>query len=206
MRDRLVLDRPRPLGHGLGIEGQLDLGIEPAAQELGVVVAGLDRLAVDGDQVVSLFDLDPVFVGWSVFVDVRDLVTAAGLFRLEIEAEVPGHDAGPFARLAAVAAGRGAGVRGVELADHLVDHVHQLVPVGHIGHQRLVLGPHRVPVGAVQLGIVEAILHATPGVVEHLVPFLRLVDPDGDVEADPPLRAAAAARVGAASAAAARFA
>ena len=74
-------------------------------------------------------------------------------------------------------------MRGVELADHLVDDVHQLVAVGDIGHQRLVLGAHRVPVGAVQLGIVEAIFHATPGVVEHLVPFLRLFDPDGDVEA-----------------------
>ena len=97
---------------------------------------------------------------------------------------------------AAVAAGRGAGVRGVQLADHLVDDVHQLVAVGDESHQRLVLGAHGVPVGAVELGIVEAILHAAPGVVEHLVPFLGLFDPDGDVEADPPPGAAAAAAAG----------
>ena len=40
----------------------------------------------------------------------------------------------------AVPAGGGAGVRGIQLADHLVDDVHQLVAVGDIGHQRLVLG------------------------------------------------------------------
>ena len=68
-----------------------------------------------------------------------------------------------------------------------------------VGDQRLVLGPHRVPIGAVQLGIVEAIFHAPPGVVEHLVPFLRLVDPDGDVEGDPLLRAAAAHRAASAA-------
>ncbi len=182
-----------PSGDGLAVERQLDLAIEPAAEERVVVVAGLDRLAVDGDQVVSLLDLDPILVGGSVFVDVRDLVAAAGRVRLEVEAEVPGHDAAALAAPRRVSAGRGTGVRGVELADHLVDDVHQLVAVGDVGHQRLVLGAHRVPVGAVQLGIVEAILHATPGVVEHLLPFLRLVDPDGDVEGDPPLRAAATA-------------
>ena len=91
-------------------------------------------------------------------------------------------------RATAVAAGRGAGVRGVQLADHLVDHVHQLLAVGDEGDQGFVLGAHRVPIGAVQLGVVEAILHASPGVVEHFVPFLGLLDPDGDVEGDPALR------------------
>ena len=197
-RDRLVLDRPCPLGHGLAVDCQLDLAIEPAAQERVVVVAGLDGLAVDGDQVVSLLDLDPVLVGGAVFVDVLDLVAAAGRVGLKVEAEVPGHDDSSRTARASLSAGRGTGVRGVQLADHLVDHVHQLMAVGHVGHQGLVLGAHRVPIGAVQLGIVEPILHAAPGVVEHLLPFLRLVDPNGDVEGDPPLRPATTGGFGAA--------
>ena len=83
-----------PSGSGLSLKRELDLAVEPAAEERVVVVAGLDRLAVDGDQVVPLLDLDPVLVGRPVFVDVRDLVAAAGRIGLEVQAEVPGHDAG----------------------------------------------------------------------------------------------------------------
>src|SRR5690349_4131913 len=50
--DRLVLDLPGPLGDGLVIQGQLDLAIEPPAEEGEVVIPSLDWLAVDGDQVV----------------------------------------------------------------------------------------------------------------------------------------------------------
>ena len=37
--------------------------------------------------------------------------------------------------------GTRAGVRGVELADHLVDQIHQLLPVGDVLHDRLIFGP-----------------------------------------------------------------
>ena len=70
---------------------------------------------------------------------------------------MPGHGTGPFAPLSPFTSGGGAGVRGVQLADHFIDDIHELVAVGHIGDQGFVLGAHRIPVGAVQLGIVEPI-------------------------------------------------
>ena len=62
--------------------------------------------------------------------DVECLVAAAGLIRLKVKAEVPGHDACALgAGRTTFPAGRGASVRVIQLADHLVDDVHQLVAV-----------------------------------------------------------------------------
>ena len=105
-RDRLVLDLPGALGGGLVVDRQLDLAIEPAAEERVVVVAGLDGLAVDGDQVIPLGDLDPVLVGRAVLVDMGDLVASARGIRLEVQAEVAGRAPAPPRRARGPAAGR----------------------------------------------------------------------------------------------------
>src|SRR5262245_40923074 len=100
---------------------------------------------------------------------------------------MPGRDRS----IASLEAGRGAGVRGVQLADHLVDDVEQFLAVAHVGDQRLVFGARGVPIFAVHLRVVEAVFHRAPGVVEHLGPFGGLVDPDFGDEVDAPASALA---------------
>src|SRR5262245_29436956 len=110
---------------------------------------------------------------------------------------MPGRDRS----LASLEARRGAGVRGVQLADHLIDDVEQFLTVAHVGDQRLVFGARGVPVLPMHLRVVEAVFHRAPGVVEHLGPFGRPVDFDFGHEVDAPASplasAAAASRSGA---------
>src|SRR5262245_17270555 len=96
-RDRLVLDLPGAFGCRLVIHGELDFSVQAAAEETVVIVAGLDRLAVYGDQVIPLRDLEPVFIGRPVFVNVRDFVSAALLIGGEVETKMPRHDRRPTA-------------------------------------------------------------------------------------------------------------
>ena len=63
-----------------------DVFVERAVEQSPVVVAGLDRLAVDGEHVVADLEVEPLLVGRAVAVDVRDAVEAA-VARLELEAE-----------------------------------------------------------------------------------------------------------------------
>src|SRR5215471_14983414 len=99
--------------------------------------------------------------------------------------------AGRDRSLASLEAGRGAGVRGVQFADHLVDDVEQFLAVADVRNQRLVFGSSGVPILTVHLWVVEAVFHRAPGVVEHLGPFGGLVDPDFGIEVDAPARSLA---------------
>src|SRR5262245_3040666 len=110
-----------------------------------------------------------------------DTVTSRLLVGFEFNPQMAGRNR----TLASLEAWRGAGVRGVQLADHLVDDVEQLLAVAHVSDQRLVFGARGVPILPVHLRVVEAVFHCAPGVVEHLRPFGRPVTSDfgGDVDA-----------------------
>src|SRR5215475_14667970 len=110
--------------------------------------------------------------------------------------------AGRDSSLASLEAGRGAGVRGVQFADHLVDDVEQFLAIADVHNQRLVFGAGGVPILTMHLRVVEAIFHRAPGVVEHLGPFCGLVDPDFGDEVDAPARSLASSLANARRAAA----
>ena len=79
-----------PSSDGLALNVTSTLRLSRSIQQLPVVVAGLDGLAVDRDEVVAVADLDPVLVGRPVLVDVRHLVAAGAVVGLELDAEVRG--------------------------------------------------------------------------------------------------------------------
>ena len=182
LSDRRDARLPRPLVRRFAVERDLDLAIQPVVQHLPVIVARLHGLAVDREQVIADAHRHPILVGRAAFIDVGDLVAAGARIRLEIETEISGGHAGAAA--APRRRGRRAGVRRVQLADHLVDDVEEFLAVADVRHERLVLRAHRVPVLAVHLRIVEAILHRPPRVAEHLGPFGGAVDLHAHVEAD----------------------
>src|SRR5262249_3589536 len=122
--------------------------------------------------VISFVEVDVILVRRAVLVDVRDFVVAGSIgFHLK---------AGE-ARLHTVVAlflrggGADAGVRRVQLADHLAHHVVHLLLVGYILHQRFINALHAGPVDAMHVGIVEAVLHDAPALIEDLLPLLAMV-------------------------------
>ena len=108
-------------------------------------------------------------IGRTLVVDVGDLVVA-GRVGLQVESGIARLHAFLGRTLAGQAAAAGdAGVRSVDVADHLHDDVVQLLGVGDVGEQRLVRVLGRGPVDAVHVGIVEAVLHDAPGFFEDLL-------------------------------------
>ena len=91
-----------------------------------------------------------------------------------------------------------AGVGGVELADHLVGQVVKILVLADVLQQTLVALARRRPVDPVHVGVVEAVLHDPPRLVEDLPPLGLLVDDHGETrELDgflPVLQVAAAQR------------
>gem|GEM_PF-4653483 len=70
-----------------------------------------------------------------------------------------------------------AGVRDVELAEHLAQQLGEVVVVGHVGKEACV-GLHVArPVDAVHVFHVELLLGLAPHVIEHLRPLGRAVEP-----------------------------
>ena len=63
-------------------------------------------------------------------------------------------------------------VRGVQLAQHLAQHVAEVVFVVDVGQELAVHLAVGLPVHAVQLGVVELVLHLLPDVVEQVLPLL----------------------------------
>src|SRR5437773_2158584 len=63
-----------------------------------------------------------------------------------------------------------AGMGGVQLADHHVHDVVEILRLGDMIEQRLIDRPHLVPIHAVHGGVVEAELHHSPALVEDLQP------------------------------------
>ena len=143
-----------------------------------VVVTGLELLSLEGQDVVPHRQIDPLVVGRSLRVDERHPV-APPLAGLHLEAQVAGPGVGglgPGRRT------RHAQVRGVELAQHLVGHVVEVVVARHVGEEGPVLFPDRLPVRPVHRLVVEPEGHDPPALLEDLPPLVAEVDPDREAE------------------------
>ena len=149
------------------------------AQNLPIVVAGLDVLPIDGEHVVAVRDVDPVLVGRTVAIDVRHAILAVR--RLELESQIARR-----VRARDVDARRAAhaGVRRVQLADHRVRDVVDVFVRARVLEERRVLVVDRRPVLAVHVRVVVAVLHDAIRLVEDLLPFFAPVDAHGEREAD----------------------
>src|SRR5690606_32887816 len=77
-----------------------------------------------------------------------------------------------------------AGVRRIQLADHFVGEIVDVLVLTDVLEERLVAGLDRVPVPPVHLLVVEPVLHHAPALVEDLRPLLTLVDLDREGEGD----------------------
>ncbi len=80
---------------------------------------------------------------------------------------------------------RSACVRCIQLTDHLVDDVEQLLTIADELNEWTILRARGVPVHAVHVWIVETIFHRAPTVVKHLGPLRRTIDANAHVEIDP---------------------
>src|SRR5581483_1563425 len=172
--------RPGAVRRGLGVHGEFQLGAGGQGVMLPVVAASLERFAVDGEDEIADVELDALLLGRAVPIDVHHLVEAAGV-RLQLKARI----AGLISR-GHPAAAADAGVRGVQLADHLADDIVQLLAVADVVEQRLIHLPHLVPVHAVHVRIVEAMLHDTPAFIENLLALSPMIDLHTGSEVDPP--------------------
>ena len=94
-------------------------------------------------------------------------------------------------------------MRGVELADHHADDIVQLLRVADMVQERLVGGLDTIPIDAVHVGVIEAMLHDAPALAEDLLAFSAVVDFDAGGEVDAASGAAGVAGIGARSAGAA---
>ena len=132
-RDRVDRDVPRAFLRRLVVDQEVELGPGREREVAPVVVAGLQIVAVDGDDVVAFLDLEVVAIGRPVLVDVADLVEP-GRVGHEREARMRVCCA-VRSRLAAAAH---AGVRRVQLPDHHHHDGLQLFAVDEVVEQRLV--------------------------------------------------------------------
>ena len=173
---RFQIDGPGAIGRGLGIHQELELAARQNVEELPVILAGLQFLAVHRQNVIAGRELDVVVIGRAFAVDVGHLVEA-GRVGLHFEAGIARLDALLRRTLRGKPAAAGnAGVRGVHIADHLHDQVVQFLAIGDVRQHGLVLVLGRGPVHAVHFGIVEAVLHHAPGFFEDLLALRRDID------------------------------
>src|SRR6185369_9111404 len=128
------------------VERNGDLAIERVVQKRPVIVTGFHLLAVDRDQVVAVLDAYPVFIGWPIFIDVSDAITSGGSVRLELDAEVQRRNT--IAACSTWRRRRRACVRSIQLTNHLVDDVEQLLTIADVIDERPILRAHRVPIHA----------------------------------------------------------
>src|SRR4029453_2210890 len=86
-RDRLITHAPRSFVVRLLIQGQLYLLVEPPVGEpLPEAVSGVNRLAIDGQKIITHGDFDPVLVGRAFFENMGHLVAARKKVRLQNKA------------------------------------------------------------------------------------------------------------------------
>ncbi len=79
---------PGAIRAGLVVESNFDFAIEPIVEQLPVLIAGFDLLAVNRDQVIAHTDLHPILVGRAIFVDIADAITSRRRVRLKFDAEI----------------------------------------------------------------------------------------------------------------------
>ena len=109
-----------------------DVFVVGVAENLPIVVAGFDVLAVDRQDVVAVVDVDPILVGRTVAIDVRHAILAVR--RLHLEAEVARR---VDARHGDARRAGDAGVRRAQLADHRVGDVVDVFVRAGVLEQRL---------------------------------------------------------------------
>ena len=178
--DRLHHDAPRALELRRVGDRQLDLLAGAVGEAPQVVLALHEGLAVDRHQ--PLAGLHPqvgprerrahLRVGEVAAVDLPDLPEAAR----GVVVEVGGEEAGAHRLAAPHVAAPVVGVADVQLAEHLAQHVGEVVARGDAVGERAVLLPHAVPVDAVHLRVVEEVALQPPGLVQHLLPLVARVD------------------------------
>src|SRR5712671_1212684 len=83
---------PRPVFARFVVESDFDFTIETIVEQFPILVADLDLLAADRNQVIADVDLYPIFVGGSAFIDVGHFITTGGAVRLQIKSRVSGRN------------------------------------------------------------------------------------------------------------------
>src|SRR5207237_4655294 len=120
----------------LVVEGDFDFAIQAIVEQLPILIAGFDLLAADRDQVITDADLHPILIGWSTFVNITDSIATPRPIRFEIDSQIAGRNS---TSRAATRRRRGAGMRSIQFANHLVNDVQQLLSIADVFYQRFVL-------------------------------------------------------------------
>src|SRR5437764_12401370 len=83
---------PRAVLAGFAVEGDFDLAVETIVEQLPILVAGFYLPAADRDQVIANFHLHPVFVGWTIFINMTDAIATRGRIWFEIDSQIAGRN------------------------------------------------------------------------------------------------------------------
>ena len=137
-----------------------------ACEEREVVFALLYLLAVYLGNDVSGLDVGADEVQRALRDDFLYL-EAVALVALVVE----GAESGRLLR-SACAAVAGSRMRGIELAEHFAEHLGHVVVVGDVGQELAVIVSVVLPVAAVHVRAVEAVLHRLDHVLEDVLPLL----------------------------------
>ena len=189
----LVLDVPErvgradtdlsPVGSGRGgRDREGHVVVEDVIENSPVVVLAGDLLAFNCQDVIARLQLDPLLVRGAIPIDVGD--HKATIRRLHLEAQQMG---GVGSGQLQTGRPPNASVRGIQLPDHLVREVVDVVVLAHVLQERPVPLPHREPIHTVHLRVVEPVVHDPPTLLEKLAPFSLLVHGDRELKGNPAL-------------------
>ena len=163
------------MGGGGEVDSDLDSLPSLVLQEAVGVVLQRHIVAAQGDQVVSLANVDsrlleggtgrvgPVFA----LVDLRDSVAP----RLGVRGKGGSQETVLNTGDLRVLSGVDVGVADVDLAQHLVEEEVQVSPMGDPLNQGTVLGTHLLPVEPMDVGNVKPVTEEPPTIVEDLEPL-----------------------------------
>ena len=177
LRDGLDNDGERRCSGGPA-DGDVDGLASLAVEHPVVVLAGLDGMAVNLLDDAAGGDARIPDGEGAALDDLQHTQSVALVVGVEEEAQAGRLQCGAVRIVA------GTGVRAVELAQHLAQHVAEVVVVVDMGQEALVGRAIALPVDAVDVGVVELVLDLSPDVVEQILTLLVGLPVEGSLEAD----------------------
>ena len=171
-RDRHL---PRSVLRRFVVQHEMEFAAGGNGEVLPVVVLRRQIVAVDRQDEMTWGNFHVVVIRRPRLVNVADAVDP-GRIGVHVESRVARLHRLALARRPAVHAG----VRRVQLTDHHHHHGVELIFVDKVIEKRLVHPFGRIPVGAVHVGVVEAVLHDPPSLVEHLRAERLVIDLEVD--------------------------
>ena len=138
----------------------------------------IDRTAVDGEDIVAFLHTQTRHREWCLHERIPAVAAVDGLDSIVvvIDAEIGTQQADGGCTFSMHVTTTKPVVSDLQFTNHFDQQVIQVFAPLHMFEQRLVAGTNRVPVDAVQIGVVKKLFLHPPGFVKNLLPFLARID------------------------------